>query len=66
MTVFGQNYQITIIPPNNINIPLQAVRSFETDIIPPETESSEAISTTEHCFMSRRAYYVCVPAIFKY
>ena len=58
MTVFGQDYQIAIIPLDDINIPLQAIGRLETDNIPPETDSSKAISATEYSLMSSGVYFV--------
>ena len=53
MAIFGQHHQITVVSLHHINIPFQAVRSLETDIISAITESCIPSCATEYSFMSR-------------
>ena len=51
VTILSQNHQITVFPLHYINIPLQAVWSPETDIVPSETECGEIPRITKDGLM---------------
>ena len=45
--VLSHDNQVTVIPRQHVNIPLEAVRRTEADMVPSEAEGDEALGTTE-------------------